>query len=111
MAVNKAPLRVMEKAGLRLVRTFHLPWPYPIVGDQFGDVEYALDKAGWQLVMTAASSVGNSIVLLFCFTGGPGQPGVSRLGRDTPNVPTSTARAGGMSATPLNTTNLCSSSD
>jgi hypothetical protein len=38
----------MEKAGLKLVRTFHQPWPYPIEGDQFGDVEYALDKADWQ---------------------------------------------------------------
>jgi hypothetical protein len=41
----------MEKAGLKLVRTFHQPWPYPIDGDQPGDVEaveYALDKAGWQ---------------------------------------------------------------
>jgi RimJ/RimL family protein N-acetyltransferase len=48
MAVNTASRRVMEKAGLRLVRAFHQPWPYPIDGDQFGDVEYALDKAGWQ---------------------------------------------------------------
>jgi RimJ/RimL family protein N-acetyltransferase len=48
MAVNEASRRVMEKAGLRLVRTFHQPWPYPIDGDQFGDVEYALDKADWQ---------------------------------------------------------------
>ncbi len=48
MAVNGASRRVMEKAGLKLVRTFHQPWPYPIEGDQFGDVEYALDKAGWQ---------------------------------------------------------------
>jgi len=38
----------MAKAGLRLVRTFHQPWPYPIEGDQFGEVEYALDQAGWQ---------------------------------------------------------------
>jgi hypothetical protein len=30
------------------VRIFHQPWPYPIEGDQFGDVEYALDKADWQ---------------------------------------------------------------
>jgi len=29
MAVNIASRRVMEKAGLRLVRTFHQPWPYP----------------------------------------------------------------------------------
>jgi RimJ/RimL family protein N-acetyltransferase len=48
MAVNTASRRVMEKAGLRLVRAFHQPWPYPIDGHQFGDVEYALDKAGWQ---------------------------------------------------------------
>jgi len=48
MAVNQASRRVMEKAGLRLVRTFHQPWPYPIDGDQFGAVEYALDKTGWQ---------------------------------------------------------------
>jgi RimJ/RimL family protein N-acetyltransferase len=48
MAVNLASRRVMEKAGLRLVRTFHQPWPYPIAGDEFGDVEYALDKADWE---------------------------------------------------------------
>lgn len=48
MAVNQASRRVMEKAGLTLVRTFHQPWPYPIEGDQFGGVEYALDKTGWQ---------------------------------------------------------------
>jgi RimJ/RimL family protein N-acetyltransferase len=48
MAVNQASRRAMEKAGLRLVRTFHQPWPYRIEGDQFGDVEYVLDKAGWQ---------------------------------------------------------------
>jgi RimJ/RimL family protein N-acetyltransferase len=48
MAVTRASQRVMEKSGLKLVRAFHQPWPYPIEGDQFGDVEYALDKAGWQ---------------------------------------------------------------
>jgi len=48
MAVNQASRRVMEKAGLKLVRTFHQPWPFPIDGDQAGDVEYALDKTGWQ---------------------------------------------------------------
>jgi RimJ/RimL family protein N-acetyltransferase len=48
MAVNQGSRRVMEKAGLKLVRTFHQPWPYPIDGDQFGGVEYALDKADWQ---------------------------------------------------------------
>jgi RimJ/RimL family protein N-acetyltransferase len=48
MAVNEASRRVMEKAGLRLVRTHHEPWPYPIEGDEFGEVVYALDKADWQ---------------------------------------------------------------
>ena len=48
MAVNQASRRVMEKAGLKLVRTFHQPWPYRIEGDEFGDVEYALDRTGWQ---------------------------------------------------------------
>jgi len=48
MAVNVASRRVMEKAGLKLVRTFHQPWPYPVEGEEFGDVEYALDKADWQ---------------------------------------------------------------
>lgn len=48
MAVNVASRRVMEKAGLRLVRTFRQPWPYPIDGHQYGNVEYALDKARWQ---------------------------------------------------------------
>jgi RimJ/RimL family protein N-acetyltransferase len=56
MAVNVASRRVMEKAGLRLVRTFHQPWPYPIEGDHYGTVEYALDKTIWQQDQAAASS-------------------------------------------------------
>jgi hypothetical protein len=48
MAVHLASRRVMEKAGLTLVRTFHQPWPYPIEGDELGDVEYALTKAEWE---------------------------------------------------------------
>jgi RimJ/RimL family protein N-acetyltransferase len=43
-----ASRRVMEKAGLTLVRTFHADWPYPIEGDELGDVEYALDRAEWE---------------------------------------------------------------
>ena len=54
MAVNQASRRVMEKAGLKLMRTFHQPWPYPIDGDQFGGVEYALDNADWQQQEIAA---------------------------------------------------------
>ena len=55
MAVNMASRWVMEKSGLKLVRTFRQPWPYPIEGDQFGEVEYALDKAGWQRDQAGAS--------------------------------------------------------
>jgi RimJ/RimL family protein N-acetyltransferase len=48
MAVNVASRRVMEKAGLKYVRTFHQEWPVRIEGDEFGDVEYALDRAEWE---------------------------------------------------------------
>jgi hypothetical protein len=44
----------MEKAGLTLVRSFHQPWPYPIDGDDQGDVEYALDRADWERQLRAA---------------------------------------------------------
>jgi RimJ/RimL family protein N-acetyltransferase len=44
MAVNSASRRVMEKAGLKYVRTFHQEWPERIEGDEYGDVEYALTK-------------------------------------------------------------------
>ncbi len=47
MAVHTASRGVMEKAGLRLVRTFHQPWPCRIEGDEHGDVEYALSRADW----------------------------------------------------------------
>jgi RimJ/RimL family protein N-acetyltransferase len=42
MTVNVASRRVMEKAGLSYVRTFHLSWPDPIEGTAEGDVEYHL---------------------------------------------------------------------
>ncbi|MGI8993208.1 MAG: GNAT family N-acetyltransferase [Nocardioidaceae bacterium] len=48
MAVNTASRRVLGKAGLRYVRTFHLSWPEPIPGVEHGEVEYARDKATWQ---------------------------------------------------------------
>jgi RimJ/RimL family protein N-acetyltransferase len=48
MAINLASRRVMEKSGLKFVRTFHSDWPYRIEGDDQGDVEYALDKADWE---------------------------------------------------------------
>lgn len=48
MAVHTASRRVMEKAGMRLVRTFHADWPYPIPGDEQGDVEYEITRQEWQ---------------------------------------------------------------
>jgi RimJ/RimL family protein N-acetyltransferase len=48
MAVNAASRRVMEKAGLRYVRTFHQEWPWRIEGEEHGDVEYELTKADWE---------------------------------------------------------------
>lgn len=48
MAVNTASRRVMEKAGMRLVRTFHMDWPVRIAGDEEGDVEYAITRDEWE---------------------------------------------------------------
>jgi len=48
MAVNTASRRVMEKAGMKLVRTFHESWPDPIDGSEQGEVEYALDRTDWE---------------------------------------------------------------
>lgn len=48
MVVNVASRTVMEKAGLRLVRVFHEPWPDRIEGEEHGDVEYALTLDEWE---------------------------------------------------------------
>jgi RimJ/RimL family protein N-acetyltransferase len=47
MTVNVASRRVMEKSGLRYVRTFHLQWPEYIHGQEHGDVEYAITRSEW----------------------------------------------------------------
>ena len=49
MTVNVASRRVMEKAGLKLVRTFHQPWSDYIEGQEQGDVEYALLRSEWRV--------------------------------------------------------------
>ncbi len=55
MAVNTASRRVMDKAGLRYVRTFHADWPVRIPGDEEGDVEYAITRAEWEADRRSAS--------------------------------------------------------
>ena len=47
MSVHAASRRVLEKAGLRFVRTFATAWPIPISGDDYGDVEYELTRHQW----------------------------------------------------------------
>lgn len=47
MAVNTGSRRVLEKVGLRHVRTFFGDWPEPIAGAEHGDVEYALTREEW----------------------------------------------------------------
>jgi len=48
MAVNIRSRRVMEKAGLSYVRTFHEEFDDPLPGTEHGEVEYALTKADWE---------------------------------------------------------------
>lgn len=47
MAVNARSRRVLEKAGLRFVRSFTGEWPDRIDGSEHGDVEYALSRSEW----------------------------------------------------------------
>ena len=55
MAVHRASRRVMEKAGMRMVRMFTADWPVRIPGDEYGDVEYAVTRAEW---IAARSAIG-----------------------------------------------------
>lgn len=48
MTVNAASRRVLENAGLSLVRVFFEEWPVPLPGAEHGDVEYALTRADWE---------------------------------------------------------------
>jgi RimJ/RimL family protein N-acetyltransferase len=48
MAVNRGSRRVLEKVGLRYVRTFHLDRPDPLEGSEHGEVEYALTREEWR---------------------------------------------------------------
>lgn len=48
MAVNTRSRRVMEKIGLRHVRTFFVDWPDALPGSDQGEVEYALTRAEYR---------------------------------------------------------------
>ncbi len=50
MAVNLPSRRVMEKLGMRLVRTVNLNFADPLPGSEQGDVEYEIDRASWERV-------------------------------------------------------------
>jgi RimJ/RimL family protein N-acetyltransferase len=47
MAVHTASRRVMEKSGMRHVRTFDAAWHVRIPGDERGVVEYAITRPEW----------------------------------------------------------------
>ncbi|MBA0053136.1 N-acetyltransferase [Streptomyces sp. AJS327] len=47
MTVNSPSRKVMEKTGLRFVRTFFQDWPEAIEGSEQGEVEYALTAEEW----------------------------------------------------------------
>ncbi|WP_237321641.1 GNAT family N-acetyltransferase [Streptomyces sp. JJ36] len=47
MAVNAGSRRVMEKSGLRYVRTYTEDWPEPVEGAEHGEVEYAVTREEW----------------------------------------------------------------
>ena len=47
MTLNAASRRVLEKAGLSLVRTFLAAWPSYIEGAEHGDVVYGVARQAW----------------------------------------------------------------
>jgi len=47
MAVNTGSRRVMEKAGMSYIRTYHEHFDDPIPGTESGEVEYAITRSDW----------------------------------------------------------------
>lgn len=56
MAVNTPSRRVMERVGLKYVRTFHEEFEDPIPGTELGEVEYELTRADWEAARRADSA-------------------------------------------------------
>ena len=48
MAVNRRSRSVMERCGMRYVRTYHLEWDDPLPGTEEGEVEYELTLDLWK---------------------------------------------------------------
>ena len=48
MAVNLRSRRVMERCGMRYLRTFHREWADPLPGTAEGEVEYELTFEDWR---------------------------------------------------------------
>ena len=48
MAVNERSRRVMERCGMRHVRTLHLEFDDPLPGTELGEVEYELTRDLWR---------------------------------------------------------------
>lgn len=60
MAGNTASQRVMEKIGLRYVRTHHPHVDDPLPGTEDGEVEYALTREEWEAARAGRASSGPS---------------------------------------------------
>lgn len=80
MAVNMASRRVMEKAGLKLVRTFHQPWPGP--GRARGPAQAAHPGAGHSGGRAGPAAVrlhrrhqAHAVLAVTRRASGPGPPG------------------------------------
>jgi len=58
MTVNVASRRVLEKAGLSLVRTFYAQWPTYIEGAEHGDVVYEIAGQDWRPATIRARAAG-----------------------------------------------------
>ncbi len=52
MSVNTASRRVMEKCGLRYVRTFHQHFDDPLPGTEHGEVRYEITRQAWHRART-----------------------------------------------------------
>jgi RimJ/RimL family protein N-acetyltransferase len=50
MAVNTASRRVMAKAGMRHVRSYHGSFDDPLPGTEFGEVVYEILREDWQRI-------------------------------------------------------------